>query len=123
MLIALLAAAVVAGSANETPSRHGWGPEWSKVPSDAEMATALPDKAIDAGTNGGAVLGCAVAASGRVEQCRVVFEAPGKLDYGAAALKLAPLFRLKPGVAATEGARVTIPIGLELRGLEASAWS
>ena len=121
MLIALLAAAVVAGSTNETPARHGWGPEWARVPSDREMAEYLPEKTLEAGINGGAVLGCAVAASGRITQCHVIFEAPEKLDYGTTALKLAPLFRMKVGAVAIGSSRVTIPIEWGFDAPDASA--
>jgi len=39
---------------------------------------------------------CGVVASGRLDGCRVVAETPARAQFGAAALKLAPYFRMSP---------------------------
>jgi protein TonB len=53
-----------------------------------------------------------------MKDCFVTEETPSNYGFGQAALRLAPLFRMRPmtgdGVISTVGASVVIPIGFRL---------
>lgn len=88
-------------------------PDWIQKPGAADVATAYPVKADQDRIGGAATLACKFAQDGRLVGCRVVSETPPEDGFGAAALKLAPLFRAAPlsrdGVPVA-GAEVRIPI-------------
>ena len=68
-------------------------PEWVRPPTPEEMLAVWPQGAPDTGV---ADLNCVVTTKGSVSACRVVSESPPRAGFGAAALKLAPTFVLKP---------------------------
>ena len=81
-------------------------PEWLEKPTMADLVAAYP--AADQDKLGGvAVLACRLGADGRLTGCRVAAETPPEDGFGAAALKLAPLFR----------ARLTTPDGAPVAGM------
>jgi TonB family protein len=86
-------------------------PEWLEKPTMADLVAAYP--ATDKDELGGmAVLDCRFAGDGRLTGCRVSSETPSEDGFGAAALKLAPLFRAKlttPEGAPVAGSAVRIP--------------
>jgi TonB family protein len=86
-------------------------PEWVEKPTMADLVAAYP--AADKDELGGmAVLDCRFAVDGRLTGCRVSSETPPEDGFGAAALKLAPLFRAKlttPEGTPVAGAAVRIP--------------
>lgn len=106
MRLAVLAAAAVSGSVNSAVPMKP--PAWLSVPATSDMARVAPDRAISEGIDGGAVLACAVSPKNRMEHCEVTFEAPEGMGFGAAALRLAPLFRIRPGD--PPGQLINIPI-------------
>jgi TonB family protein len=87
-------------------------PDWVAKPSAEDVARVYP-KADQDRLGGTAALDCRFAEDGHLSACRVAAETPPGDGFGAAALKLAALFRAKPtsrdGVAVAGGA-VRIPI-------------
>jgi protein TonB len=67
--------------------------------------------------SGRAMVNCAVRTDGALEDCGLESEDPPDYGFGAAAMKMTPLFRMRPmtkdGVAVA-GARVRIPFRFEL---------
>ena len=69
---------------------------WIYRPSDAEMRRFWPPAAVGNRISGRAVLACQVPRSGRPDRCWVVSETPADIGFGAAAVAMAPLFRIRP---------------------------
>lgn len=85
--------------------------DWRRMPSDEERRAAWPIGASDATFEGEAGMECAVDGQGRLAGCKVLYEEPGGQGFGAAALKLAPLFQMKAsGQGAATPATIRIPV-------------
>lgn len=69
---------------------------WSRKPNANDMAAAYPQKAQREAKAGWAVIECQTSPTGDFKDCRVLGEAPADYGFGAAALKLAPKFKLDP---------------------------
>jgi TonB family protein len=73
-------------------------PDWARKPSAGDMRAALPKLAQESGVPGRAVLVCGVTVEGLLKNCDVALERPAGYGFGAAALKLAEQFRMKPAM-------------------------
>jgi len=83
---------------------------WSRVPWPSEFMRAHPPAARQGGI---AQIRCAPQPSGELASCEVYSEAPEGLGFGAAALTLAPRFRLKRDAVKTLEAEVLLPVRFE----------
>jgi len=87
--------------AHETDrDQPGWAvktwPSWFVYPSRDEFAWVYPDRANRMGVSGHARLACTVLPTGEAVACSVISEDPADQNFGAAAIKLAPHFLLRP---------------------------
>ncbi len=84
-------------------------PDWDTRPTVEDMLKAFPEGP----PWGNATLRCTVSAEGQVENCVVASESPAGSGVGEGALRLAPLFKMKPqtrdGVPVA-GAEINIPV-------------
>jgi TonB family protein len=106
LALAALAALQAGGGADSQP-------HWVAKPTDAQLIKAYPDKALYASKSGHVLMQCAVKTDGTMADCKITEETPTGYGFGAAILKLAPLYRLAP--AAADGTRasdgtVNIPV-------------
>ncbi|HET9159032.1 MAG TPA: TonB family protein [Caulobacteraceae bacterium] len=91
--------------------------DWLAKPSAADMLRYYPERAISGALGGDVMLNCRVGGSLRLENCKVVSETPVHVGFGEAALKLAPLYIIKPQTRdgeSTVGAMVTVPVRFRL---------
>lgn len=87
-------------------------PTWIRQPSADQLMRAYPDRALEAGVGGSAMLNCLVQQNGRVADCRLTSETPGNYAFGRAAQSLTRHFQISPRTVngAAEGSRVNIAI-------------
>jgi protein TonB len=113
-LIALAAAAVsTAAAIQAAPKPALTQVEWVATPTGQDIAAVYPPTAVEAGKGGAVLLDCRVATEGSLEACQVEIEDPVGLEFGQAALELAPLFKMTkqaPDGTDTAGRRIRIPI-------------
>lgn len=88
-------------------------PDWMKKPTADDLAGVFPVAAAKKGVDGSATLKCQLSVEGFLQRCEVASETPAGLGFGAAALQLAPQFRMTPkmrGGQAVVSDDVMIPI-------------
>jgi len=86
---------------------------WIHRPTPAELQRFYPTPARMQGVTGMAMLACAVAADTQARRCHVLAERPPWEGFGAAALQMAKVFRIRPTLVdgkVYEKARVEIPV-------------
>jgi periplasmic protein TonB len=86
---------------------------WVRRPSASEIADYYPLDARRQHVRGVALLACGVAADTKVRACQVLAEAPRGEGFGAAALEMSQLFRIRPTRVdgkVYDRARVAIPV-------------
>ncbi len=86
---------------------------WVATPNGQDIANVYPPTAVQAGKSGAVLLECRVATQGALENCAVQIEDPVGLEFGLAALELAPLFKMSanaPDGSAVAGRTIRIPI-------------
>jgi len=117
-LIALAAAAVSSTGAIQAASPPALTEvQWVATPTGQDIAAVYPPTAVQAGKGGAVLLVCRVAVQGSLTACLVQIEDPVGLEFGAAALELAPLFRMAPTApdgTAVAGRTVRIPIMFQI---------
>jgi TonB family protein len=89
------------------------GPDWAERPSGEDFARFYPRLPEWLALSGRADISCSVTKAGSLTGCEVVAEAPAGLGFGAAAVGMASLFRMKPQTLdgqPSEGGVVHIPI-------------
>lgn len=99
------AAAKAAAAIKELP--------WAGGPTPEQLEKAFPPAAKAAGVSGRSTIACKVNAAGEMTDCKVVSEEPSAAGFGAAALSVAPFFKLKPKTdsgRSVEGATIRIPL-------------
>ena len=92
-------------------------PEWIRRPSPDQIGSVYPERAMRMGVSGRAVMTCDVTALGAMEACRVVQETAADFGFGAAELKLARYFFMRPVTRDGQpvgGAVVTIPVSFRI---------
>ena len=110
-LFKMVPQAALTGTKLTIPIRFGSTPaaptpvSWLRRPTADDITKVYPKAAFDSATDGAVTLGCKVGDGGRLEDCKVVAETPPNRGFGAATLKLAPLFQLSRG-----GGTITVPV-------------
>jgi protein TonB len=95
-------------------------PHWARRPSADDIGRVYPPQARRDSTDGQAEMTCLVAPDGHLRDCAVLHELPEGQGFGAATLKLAPLFRMGwkngPPPLAVDGSEgtVRIPVRFEI---------
>jgi protein TonB len=92
-------------------------PDWTSRPNGDDLANYYPDRAQRMNQNGHASMTCTVTATGSLSGCSVSAEDPPDFGFGAAALKMAHLFKMRPKTedgSPVGGAVVTVPIRFEV---------
>ena len=103
--------------AKPAPPRAIVQPHWLSLPTADQLMGAYPQRALELGKAGTAVLSCAVTATGAVHDCAVTSETPAGFGFGAAAQKLQRYFRMTPKTEdgqAVEGGVVSVSIRFSL---------
>jgi protein TonB len=93
-------------------------PEWASLPSQEQIDALYPARAGRRRIPADVILLCQVLAEGVVVGCRVETESPAGLGFGEAALKMTPMFRIRPKLVdgqAVDRALVRVPIGFSMR--------
>src|SRR5688572_18725403 len=112
--VALTLAPVCAGAAGgQAAARVVADPVWVREPSLGDVLAVYRTQRVPPWKGGHAAIRCRVAANGGLAGCVVASEDPPGAGFGAAALKLAPVFRMRTvgrDGRPVEGAQVTVPI-------------
>ena len=100
-------------AAEETAPHRVTRPEWAVRPTGEQMYNALSHSARVDEPSGWALIRCDVTDKGLLKDCIALAESSGHYEFGKTALRLAPIFRLKPATRdgkPTAGGRILIPL-------------
>jgi protein TonB len=96
IIVLSLALAGLAGqSLAQAPDSVITKPNWAQLPNARDIVEYMPNAARQ-GVSGRATINCRVTKAGRLRDCSVLNETPEGLGFGAAAVKMAVKFRMKP---------------------------
>lgn len=117
-LIALAAAAVSsAASVSAAQPPPLTQVTWVATPTGDDIAAVYPPTAVAAGKGGAVLLECRVDGQGDLDACKVQIEDPVGLEFGIAAMQLAPHFKMAqtaPDGSAVAGRTIRIPIMFQI---------
>lgn len=88
-------------------------PVWDRRPTGEDIARAYPKAAAKAFLSGTARTSCLITEEGRLADCVSIAEDPSDAGFGAAAVAVMPLFRMKPLSKSgnpVAGLRISVPI-------------
>jgi TonB family protein len=88
---------VIRAEPEGAPATEVTPPNWLKFPGWEDFSRVYPEKALRHGVEGTVTLACLAELDGSVSDCRVSQEAPADYGFGAAALQMAPRFKVFPG--------------------------
>jgi protein TonB len=71
-------------------------PDFTRLPSNDDMAAYFPDRAQRMNVEGRATFRCTVTAGGTLTGCSITSESPADYGFGEATLKLTHLFKMRP---------------------------
>jgi TonB family protein len=109
MLFVLLAAAAEPATLPALAAN----PDWEQLPSPQQFSSLYPREAMRDGVGGRVMIACTVETDGRLSGCRIEDEDPEGYRFGAAALRMAGYFKMRPKTEAGRpvgGGTVFIPI-------------
>ena len=112
MLLAMLLQGAPAPRASVITS-----PDWERRPTAAELSRFFPGAAMVTEKSGRATVRCTVTVEGTLSACSVMEEYPVDYGFGDAALRMAPLFKMRPMTRDGQpvgGGTVQIPISFVL---------
>jgi TonB family protein len=119
LMILALAAAAAAAPSGGTPAAPTLVtmPDWASKPNGEDLAEFYPKAAAASGTPGSATISCKIDVEGALMDCAVLTETPSDQGFGAAALKMAAKFKMRPMTRdgkPVAGGTVRIPINFAL---------
>jgi periplasmic protein TonB len=92
-------------------------PDWERIRNPPNILRFYPDAALRKGIEGKATIRCVVNAQGLLYDCVAISETPEGLGFGAAAVKMSILFKMRPKTKdgqPVDGGIVAIPINFAL---------
>ena len=85
-----------AKSPSVSPARTIVNAGYARVPTNDELMTVFPARALEAGISGRSTMTCVARASGRLEDCAATAETPPGYRFGQAAVSAARFYRMNP---------------------------
>ena len=118
-LVALAFSASLAHAAEPAKARTSviTRPDWLEKPTGDDMERFYPKRAMDEAVSGRAAIACRVTKAGLLADCKVTSETPVDYGFGAAAVSLAAMFKLKPMLVdgkPADGGTIVIPIVFQM---------
>lgn len=94
----------------------------ASLPAAAELIKFYPERAFTEGTEGYVVMVCTRQEDVALSACRIEVEAPLREHFGAAALKLAPLLRMRPTSSSGDASARRDTVRVSVRFIKHGRW-